>query len=57
MKQAMGRLFKVCSSECIHEMEWRNACAILNKPYTPSPESVAWAKRVLGEDAEQKPPQ
>jgi len=49
IRRSMGRTFKVCSSECIKEMEWRNACAILGKPYRPSPETEAWAKRVLGE--------
>lgn len=50
MKRAMGRSFRVCSIECVREMEWRHACMILNKPYTPSPETLAWATKTLGED-------
>jgi hypothetical protein len=50
LRRALGRQFRVCSSECIKEMEWRHACSILGKPYTPSPETEAWAKSVLGEE-------
>jgi len=50
VKRSMGREFKVCSSECIKEMEWRDALYITGKPYRPSPETEAWAKRVLGEE-------
>ena len=50
MRAALGNKYKVCSLECVREMGWRDALMILRKPYTPSPESVAWAKRVLGED-------
>ena len=52
VRRAMGRKFKVCSSECIKEMEWRRALSIMGKPYRPSPENDAWAKRVLGETTE-----
>lgn len=50
VKRAMGRAFKVCSSGCITEMEWRNALSLLGHPYRPSPETEAWAKRLLGEE-------
>jgi hypothetical protein len=49
IKRAMGSRFRVCSLECVREMEWRSACSTLNKPYSLSPESVAHAKAVLGE--------
>lgn len=52
IKRSMGRQFKVCSSDCVKEMEWRNACCILQKPYRPRPEMEAWAKQVLGEEGE-----
>ena len=51
IKRSMGREFRVCSPECIREMNWRHTLSILGKPYEPSPETIAWAKRVLGEDA------
>lgn len=49
IKRSMGRQYKVCSPECIKEMEWRNACHLLGKPYRHSPETLAWARDVLGE--------
>lgn len=48
MKRRMGRNFAVCSIECNREMEWRSALVTLNKPYEPSPETKAWAEKVLG---------
>ncbi len=50
MRRAMGSKFRVCSVECVREMEWRHTLDIMGKPYTHSPETVAWAKKVLGED-------
>jgi len=46
----MGRTFRCCSSECVAEMNWRETLSIMGKPYEPSPETIAWSKRVLGED-------
>ena len=49
LRRRVGRQYAVCSLECNREMEWRNACVILGKPYEPSPETKAWAEKVLGE--------
>lgn len=50
IKDAMGSKYRVCSVECVREMEWRHVLMVLGKPYRPSPETEAWAKRVLGEN-------
>lgn len=50
IRASMGREYKVCSAECVREMQWRRTLMILRKPYTPSPETEAWARKVLGED-------
>lgn len=34
---AMGRHWKVCSMECVREMNWRETLSIMNKPYYPQP--------------------
>lgn len=28
-----GRNFRVCSIECVKEMQWRETLSIMNKPY------------------------
>lgn len=50
IRSALGSQYKCCSSECVSEMRWRDALVIMRQPYRPSPESEAWARRVLGED-------
>lgn len=50
MRDALGNKYKVCSSECCKEMGWRDALMIMRQPYRPSPESEAWARKVLGEE-------
>ena len=50
MKEAMGARYRVCSVECVREMGWRDALMLLGQPYRPSPESEAWARKVLGEE-------
>ncbi len=47
LKNVMGREYRVCSMECVREMNWRQTLHIMRKPYEPSPETVAWAKKVL----------
>jgi hypothetical protein len=50
VKRSMGREFRCCSIECVREMNWRHTLSIMGEPYRESPETVAWAKHVLGED-------
>jgi hypothetical protein len=57
IRRALGSKYRVCSVDCVREMEWRDALCILGKPYRPSPETEAWAKKVLGEDESGQPPQ
>jgi len=33
--RVIGRQFKVCSMECMDEIEWRDALSIMGEPYRP----------------------
>jgi hypothetical protein len=33
----MGREYKVCTVECLREMQWREACSLLGHEYKPAP--------------------
>lgn len=38
---AMGRKYKVCSYECLREMDWRETLCIMGKDYYPQPKKEA----------------
>lgn len=38
LPNVMGRKWRVCSRECLREMNWRETLSIMNKPYHPQPD-------------------
>jgi hypothetical protein len=48
IRRALGSKYRVCSVDCVREMEWRDALCILGKPYRPSPETEAWHMHLDG---------
>lgn len=36
----LGSFWKVCSTDCLREVKWREVCSIMNKEYYPDPLSL-----------------
>jgi hypothetical protein len=46
----MGKTYKVCTVECLREMQWREVLSIMGKPYRPDPRKFDEYGREIQDD-------